>query len=165
MTRVLVAVGSNVDRERNVSSGLAALEKHFGPIRRSPVYRSTAVGFEGPDFHNLVVAFEAEESPEAVVRVLHAIEDLHGRRRNGARFAPRTLDLDVLLYGDLVRHDETLDIPREEITRHAFVLRPLADLAPCERHPELGVTFAELWASFDDPRQRLWLVRPAPPQE
>lgn len=155
MPRVFVSVGSNVDRDRNVVSGLAALEASFGAVRRSPVYRSSAVGFDGPDFYNLVVAFDSDLSPESVVRVLHGIEDEHGRRRDGPRYAPRTLDLDVLLYGMLTRHDEVIDIPREEITRHAFVLRPLAELAPQQRHPELGLTFAELWSRFDDPGQRL----------
>jgi len=160
VTTVLVSVGSNVDRERNVASGLAALEERFGPIRRSPVYQASAVGFEGADFHNLVVAFDTDEPGDAVVAALHGIEDRHGRTRGGPRFASRTLALDVLLYGALVRHDEVVNIPRPDITRHAFVLRPMADLVPRKRHPELGVTFAELWERFDDSSQRLWQVEP-----
>ncbi len=146
---VYVSIGSNVDRARNVRGALAALEAAFGALRVSPVYEGPAVGFDGPPFYNLVVGFETRQPPEAVVEALRRIEAQHGRRRGRRRFADRSLDLDILLYGDLVRHDQGLDLPRGEITRHAYVLRPLADLAGHLRHPESGRTFAELWSQFD----------------
>jgi 2-amino-4-hydroxy-6-hydroxymethyldihydropteridine diphosphokinase len=93
-----------------------------------------------------------------VVRELHAIEDRHGRRREGPRFSSRTLDIDLLLYGDRVLDEGKLQLPRDEITRHAFVLWPLAEIAPNERHPVLGVTYDELWRNFDRHKQSLWPI-------
>lgn len=148
MTRVYVSIGSNLDRRRNVRSALAALARAFGRLAVSPVYESEAVGFEGPPFYNLVVGFDTDRPLEGVAEILRAIEEAHGRRRVGPRFADRSLDLDLLLYGDLVRHDGRFDIPRPEITREAYVLRPLADIAGAARHPESGATFAELWEAL-----------------
>ena len=148
MPRVYVSVGSNLDPGRNVASALEALRARFGPLAVSTVYRCPAEGFEGPDFHNLAVAFESGEPPRRIAGALRAIEDAHGRRRDGPRFASRTLDLDLLLYGEAVIDEPGLRLPREEILRYAFVLRPLAELAPELRHPTAGRTLAELWAEM-----------------
>lgn len=145
---VYVGIGSNIEPERHVPAGLKALEERFGALRRSRVYRTRAVGFDGDDFLNLVAAFETRESPGAVAAALRSIEEAAGRRRSGVRFASRTLDLDMLLYGDRVIRSDGLDVPRGEILEQAFVLGPLAELAPRMHHPELGVSFAELWARF-----------------
>ncbi len=158
MARVYVGVGSNIDPERAVGSGLAALEAAFGNLTVSPVYRNPPVGFEGADFLNLVVGFDAGVDVETVVEELHAIEAAHGRRRDLPRFSARTLDLDLLLYADRVLDIPGLRLPREEITRHAFVLRPLADIAADERHPVLGERFADLWARLE-PRMNARLIR------
>lgn len=151
MAAVWVGIGSNIGREVNVASGLAALEREFGALRVSPIYRAAAVGMAGDEFYNLVAGFRTELAPADLVGVLHRIEAEHGRRRDPAagRCLSRTLDIDLLLYDDLVRHDEAVDVPRADILRYAFVLRPLADVAGAERHPETGATFAELWAAFD----------------
>lgn len=159
MVRVFVSIGSNVDKRHHIEAGLRDLRRGFGELRLSPVYESRAVGFEGDNFYNLVAAFDTALSLEEVSRTLTAIEDRHGRDRRLSRFGPRTLDLDLLLYGNTVRHDEEYDLPRKEITRYAFVLRPLAELAPAHRHPELGKNFAELWRAFEDHAQPLWPVR------
>jgi 2-amino-4-hydroxy-6-hydroxymethyldihydropteridine diphosphokinase len=149
MARVYVSIGSNVDRERTVLSCLRILNDVFGPLSMSNVYETPAVGFEGDDFYNLVVGFETDEDVHTLSARLRAIEAAHGRRRTGARFSARTLDLDVLTYDDLVLQDDGLEIPRGEITRYAFVLGPLAEVAGMRRHPVLGLTFGELWENFD----------------
>jgi len=146
---VFVSIGSNIDRERNVVSALKALEEHFGRLSVSSFYESDAVGFEGDPFFNLVVSFSTPLSVGEVVHQLADIERRHGRARESRKFSARTLDLDLLLYGDEILHVGKLRLPREEITRYAFMLEPLAELAPARRHPMLGLTYAELWAAFD----------------
>jgi 2-amino-4-hydroxy-6-hydroxymethyldihydropteridine diphosphokinase len=116
------------------------------------------VGFEGDNFLNLVAGLDTDQEVHDVNRQLHAIEDAHGRQRNGPRFSPRTLDLDLLLYDDLILSEDKLQLPRDEITHNAFVLRPLADIAPDLRHPVTGQTMAELWQAFDQTSQRLWPI-------
>jgi len=149
MPRVFVGIGSNIEREASVRAGVAALHAAFGELQLSSVYESEAVGFAGDAFYNLVAAFDTEASIAEVAAILADIERRCGRRRGDDKFAPRTLDLDLLLYGDAVVDDGRQHLPRDEITRYAFVLWPLAEIAPQQRHPECGATFAELWAAFD----------------
>lgn len=157
MTEVFVSIGSNIEREKNIRSGVAALRERFGELRLSTVYESEAVGFQGDPFYNLVASFETDATPEDVVAALRAIEDRHGRVRTGPRFSSRTLDIDLLLYGDAV-FDVPVVIPRKEITRNAFVLLPLAELAPDVLHPVTGSSYAALWEAFDKASQPLWPV-------
>lgn len=158
MPEVFIGAGSNVEPRRHLGAGLRALAERFGLLRLSPVYRNSPVGFEGDDFLNLVIAFETDEPVEEVASALAAIEDAHGRSRQGVKFAPRTLDLDLLLYGDLVTDGEAFQLPRDEITEYAFVLKPLADLAGEALHPVLGRSYAELWENFDGARHPLTRV-------
>lgn len=159
MARVYISVGSNIDRERHVAAALAELRAEFGEIECSTVYESEAVGFDGDNFYNLVVAFATDRGVQAVAAALRGIEDRHGRDRSGPRFSSRTLDLDLLLYDDLVTGEAGLELPRREILKNAFVLLPLAELAPDTPHPTEGRTFGELWAGFDRTKQALWPVR------
>ena len=148
MARVYLSLGSNQQPQRYLRAALDELRARFGAIDVSPAYRSKAVGFDGPDFVNLAVGLDTELSPEALNDWLHALEDRHGRRRDVPRYSDRTLDVDIVLYDDLVRRGEGhLDIPRKEL-KHAFVLRPIADIAPGLRHPVDGRSMAELWAVF-----------------
>jgi len=148
MARVYLSLGSNQQPRRYLRAALDELRARFGAIEVSPAYRSKAVGFDGPDFVNLAVGLDTELAPEALNDWLHALEDRHGRRRDVPRYSDRTLDVDIVLYGDLVRRGEGhLDIPRKEL-KHAFVLRPIADIAPGLRHPVDGRSMAELWAAF-----------------
>lgn len=158
MARAYVSIGSNMRRRANVGSALRSLEEAFGPLERSRVYESQAVGFAGEPFYNLVVGFDTELTPQALVEQLRAIEEAHGRERGPDKFAPRTLDLDLLLYDDLVLKEGRLQLPRDEITRFAFVLRPLAELLPEGRHPVSGESYGELWRAFDATDQPLWPV-------
>lgn len=145
MPCVYVSIGTNIDRERNVRYAVKALRKQFGTLAISPVYESAPVGFEGDDFYNLVVGLDTELSLRAVEQTLRQIENAHGRLRAGNKFGPRTLDIDVLLYGDVVDHTSTRDVPRREITQHAFVLKPLSKVAGDVKHPESDKTFDALW--------------------
>jgi len=159
MARVYVSVGSNIDRERYIRAGLAALRERYGPLQCSRIYESKAVGFDGDDFYNLVVGFDTEQPVRDVAAALREIEQQNARDRRAPRFSARTLDLDLLLYDDLVADAQGLQLPRAEIMRYAFVLGPLAEIAGERRHPQNGRRYAELWADFaDKAAQPMWPV-------
>lgn len=158
MARVYVSIGSNIEREANIRGGVADLQAHFGELVLSQVYESAAVGFDGDNFYNLVAAFETDRAVQEVARILHTIEDEHGRTREGPRFSSRTLDIDMLLYDDLILTEGKLELPRDEITKNAFVLWPLAEIAPELEHPVLKQSYAALWAAFDKEKQPLWPI-------
>lgn len=148
MPRVYVSIGTNIDREHNVRAAVSALRERYGALRISPVYETAAVGFDGQAFYNLVVGFDTDDSPQALRDVFQQIESDQGRRRGGERYASRTLDIDLLTWDDAVIDEPDLRLPRDEILEHAFVLRPLADIAANERHPVDGRTYGDLWSSF-----------------
>ena len=158
MTQVYLSVGSNQQAGLHVPRALDAIRSEFSPIELSPVYESIAVGFDGDNFINLVVGFDTERPLQEIDKILRQIEKSCGRKRGEERFSSRTMDLDLLIYGDFVRHDDHWDIPRQEITRNAFVLKPLAELAPEGIHPELGLSFSQLWEEGDFSNQDLWQV-------
>ncbi len=145
---VYVAVGSNVEPEQHVPAALQVLSALYGGLTCSPAYRSAPVGFHGPDFINCVVHFRTGIAPERLVCNFKSLEHLAGRRKGDGNRS-RALDLDLVLYGPAVIRRSGLDIPRPDILRYAFVLRPLAELAPNRPHPETGRTFAWHWAHFD----------------
>lgn len=150
MTRVWLSLGSNVDRERHIGAALAALRGQFGALVVSPVYDCGAVGFAGDPFLNLVVGIDTAWSVGELAAWLRALEEANGRvREPGRRFNDRTLDIDILTYGDATGVIDGVELPRGEILRHAFVLRPLADVAPEELHPVLRVGYRELLARKD----------------
>lgn len=144
-----ISVGSNLDRENSVRGGVQDLQQRFGELAISPIYESQAIGCDGPPFLNLVVGIRTPLAVSAINALLRAIEDAHGRVRGGDKFAPRTLDLDLLTYGEMVGTIDGYRLPRGELLDYAFVLAPLAVVAPDERHPELGVSYRRLWADFD----------------
>ncbi|MCP1728465.1 2-amino-4-hydroxy-6-hydroxymethyldihydropteridine diphosphokinase [Natronospira proteinivora] len=149
MAEVLVGVGSNIEPQRHVASALGALADQFGPVQASPAYQSRAVGFDGDDFINLVVRFDSSLSPLALSQALHQIEQDCGRQRGSERFAPRVIDLDILMVGDYVSDPgEQPELPRGEILHYAFVLRPLAELAPDRVHPVANCRCDALWAEL-----------------
>jgi len=158
MPRVFVGIGSNVDREHNIRAGIRALRGVFGALTLSPVYEARPVGFDGQNFYNLVAAFDTDLEADAVVRELQDIERRFGRGEGAAKLSPRTLDLDLLTYGDLCRYSGAVKVPREDIDKYAFVLWPLAEIAADLRHPATGERFCDLRAGFRGAREELWRV-------
>ena len=158
MPRVYVSLGSNIDKDRHIRQGVRELAAHYAPLTLSTVYASRAIGFEGDDFYNLVAGFDTQDPLARINATLAGIEQRSGRVRNGVRFGPRTLDLDILLYGDLVLDDGTHQLPRAEIHEYACVLCPLAEIAPRERHPVSGLTYRDMWRRFSDATQPLVAV-------
>ena len=159
MPRVHVGIGSNIDRENSIRGAVRELAAHYAPLTLSPVYESKAHGFEGDNFFNLVAGFDTAEAIERIKETLSNIESRFGRSRRENRFSARTLDLDLLLCDDIVRHDSQVNLPHPDIRRYAFVLRPLADIAPDLRNPETKLTYAEMWKQFDKDRQEIWPVK------
>lgn len=154
MTRSWLSLGSNVDRERHIRVAIGALRARFGALTISPVYDCAAVGFAGDPFINLVAGIDTDLSVGELAAWLRALEEAHGRvREPGRRFNDRTLDIDILTWGDTQGVIDGVELPRAEILKHAFVLRPLADVAPDERHPVDGRTYRELLAAKDFSRQ------------
>lgn len=148
MAEVFVAAGSNIEPQDKLRLALALLRERFGTLKVSRAYRNRAVGFSGDDFVNLAVGFSTDAAVEEVVKTLQQIEERCGRPRSAPKFAPRAMDLDLLLYDDLVR-DDGIVLPRLDLTRRAYMLGPMAEIAPSRKHPVLGITFAELWRTFD----------------
>lgn len=149
MPEAFVGIGSNLDKERHIPAVLAELASRFGPLLVSGIYENPAVGFAGPLFHNLVVGFHTHLPVSELAEILAGLETAHGRTRESGKLASHTLDLDLLLYGDEVVREGKLQLPRADTTRHAFVLEPLAEIAPDRIHPLCGESFAVLWAGFD----------------
>ncbi len=148
MTAVYVAAGSNVEPEKYLSVALRALAATYGPLTLSPAYKNKAVGFEGADFINLVVGFSTEESVAEVRRQLQKIEAACDRPPDAPKWAPRTMDLDILIFGDLVSNEPGLLIPRPDLLKRPYMLKPMADIAPHVMHPTQGKTMRELWENF-----------------
>jgi 2-amino-4-hydroxy-6-hydroxymethyldihydropteridine diphosphokinase len=144
-----ISVGSNIDKQKYIPASLVALQKCFGELKVSSIYESEPVGFSGDTFYNLVVGFNSGLDVQEVAKQLRQIELDNGRTRSCTKFSARTLDLDLILYGDLIINEEGLQIPRDEIERYAFVLEPLVEIAPTLKHPISQLTYAELWEKFD----------------
>jgi len=153
--RVYISAGSNVDAERNLKNASRALRSEYGQLSISSVYRNASYGFEGDDFLNAVMSFSTEQSPQAVLDVMTRLHHAAGREKSETRFGPRALDLDLLLYGDSVIDEPGIQIPRRDILLHGFVLGPMAELAPEQKHPVSGETMADLWGCFDQQRHPL----------
>jgi 2-amino-4-hydroxy-6-hydroxymethyldihydropteridine diphosphokinase len=158
VTQVFLGLGSNLDREKNIRAGLLALKTIFGDLTLSSIYESESVGFKGSNFYNLVVLLQTDSPIAELFETLKKIENENGRVRTGPKYSPRTLDIDILTYGDFVGVEAGVELPRAEITENAFVLLPLAELAPHEFHPLLKTSYAELWASYNQNAQVLWKI-------
>lgn len=148
MTICYVGMGSNIDKDVNIAAGLRQLEETFGLLVVSPIYQTAAVGFTGQDFLNLVVRFETLLSVYEVLDKLRHIEITQGRMPDAQKFSARQLDLDLLLYGEAIIQEASLTLPRPDIAKYLFVLQPLADIAPEEKHPVTQQTFRDMLEQF-----------------
>lgn len=149
MAKVYLGLGSNVEPQKYLRMGIRELGTQYGVLELSNIYRSKAVGFEGNDFLNLVVGLETEQTPQQIHTVIEEMHARAGRQRGESRYAPRTLDIDLLLYDDLILDEAPLRLPRSDVLKYSFVLGPLAEIAPDLRHPETGKPISEHWADFD----------------
>ena len=150
MAKAYLSLGSNQEPEQHLSRAISELQARFGPLLQSPTYCTPAEGFDGPDFLNSAAIIDSDLDVIALDAWLHALEDAHGRRRDLPRFSSRPLDIDIVFFDALVfQGPGNLQIPRPEL-RHAFVLKPLADIAPLYRDPVSAQTLATLWARHPD---------------
>jgi 2-amino-4-hydroxy-6-hydroxymethyldihydropteridine diphosphokinase len=157
MAKVYISIGSNVERDIHFVNGLKALIAVFPCYQHSSVFESEAVGFQGNPFYNSVFFTETEMALDEVCKLLKQLERDNGRKLTDKKFSPRTLDLDILLYDDVIC-EQPAQLPRHEISKNAFVLQPLAELAPDLIHPVTLQTMAEMWSQYDKSQQKLWKV-------
>lgn len=148
MPWVWVSLGSNLDRTASLRGAVHLLRERVGNLVLSSVYESASVGSPGPPFYNLVAGFATNLRVAELNRWFHEIETAFGRERTADKNAPRTLDLDLLTYGEQVGISDGQALPRDEILRYGFVLGPLAEIAPDDRHPANGRRYGELWDQF-----------------
>ena len=156
MTTLALSIGSNIDAESNIRAALNALNLEFENIRSSTTYESQAIGFDGDNFLNLVVLADTNKGLDDVTTFLKRLEDRLGRDRLQTRFSGRTMDVDILLYGNESGMFCGIELPRPEVTENAYVLQPLAELLPDVVHPATGMSYLKLWQDYDKSKQRLW---------
>ena len=160
MAKVFVGIGSNIDKHIHIPQVIEELAQRFGDMQVSPIYETSAAGFSGEDFYNLVVGLETQLSPQEVRQYLRDLEASHGRVRNSKnQFISRTLDLDQLLYGGSKINKDGVHVPSSDITNYAFVLKPLVDIAGNVQHPILKSSFSQLWKDFDKDEIELRVVQ------
>ncbi|HEN8731786.1 MULTISPECIES: 2-amino-4-hydroxy-6-hydroxymethyldihydropteridine diphosphokinase [Pseudomonas] len=155
---VYLGLGSNVEQEIHLATALEMLEEHITCLRGSPVYESVSTDPRQSPFYNLVVGGSTDLSLTEFQAWIKEIELIHGRVRSTQRFIP--LDIDILLFDDLMGIHEGIELPRAEILDRAFVLYPLQQLAPHLKHPTIGISFSELWRQLQ-PGPPLSLVLPS----
>ncbi len=148
MTRVYVALGSNTEPRKRLMQAATLLVAEFPGIRFSSCYQNVAIGFDGADFINAAAGFDSNLTLPALVTVLHHIEEQCGRKRDDAKWAPREMDLDVLLYGEMIMDSVVARVPRADLLRRGYMLGPMAELAPQLLHPEEQRTLADLWSEL-----------------
>ena len=157
--RVFVAAGSNVEPEKYLVRAAAEIVHSWHDAHFSHAYRNAAVGFDGPEFINLVTGFTTAQPLDAVIARLRAIETQCGRPRYAPKWASRTMDLDVLLFGDRVEKTTEYTLPRPDLLKRPYMLGPLAEIAPDVVHPTEGQTIGRLWQKFDQDGHEM---RPVP---
>ncbi|MDP5145229.1 2-amino-4-hydroxy-6-hydroxymethyldihydropteridine diphosphokinase [Shewanella sp. ULN5] len=157
MAKIYISLGTNIEPELHLQAGLLDLQQHFGHLSLSRVFESESVGFKGTNFLNMVACADTDMSIEDVVATFKMIEQANGRIRGEKKFSPRSLDIDLLLYNDEITR-QPVELPRGEILFNAFVLWPLAELAPDVLHPVVGLSYQTLWQQYDKQQQQLWPV-------
>jgi 2-amino-4-hydroxy-6-hydroxymethyldihydropteridine diphosphokinase len=159
MQTAYISIGSNIEPKEHIRNALIEMRATFDNVDQSSIYESEAVGFKGDNFLNLVVKIDTRLSVGELNEYLHELEDAEGRERsNGKAWDSRTLDLDVLLFADIVGEVDGLVLPRDEILEHAHVLQPLAEMAGDEIHPATDKTYEQLSAEIQFEDQKIWLI-------
>ena len=152
--RVYVGIGSNIEPIKHIKKCVQSLREEFTNLKLSPIYESSSMGFTGPNFYNLAASFDTTHDYESLKVFLNHVESSNGRSLGEVKFSSRTLDIDILYYDDLIDVDK--NIPRGEITKFDFVLRPLYDLQPGHIHPVIMKTH---YTMINDMRLQKMIVR------
>ncbi len=150
MIHVVLSLGSNINREKNIGFAVEQIHNLYGDIEISPVYETASMGFEGATFFNMVLGFKSAAAVLDIRDNLRDIEAAVGRIRGKKSFDNRFLDIDIILFGDKNLHSDGLNIPRDEIEKYAYVLKPLSDLYPTLVHPVSGINFQQMWLDFNN---------------
>jgi 2-amino-4-hydroxy-6-hydroxymethyldihydropteridine diphosphokinase len=157
LPKVFVAMGSNIDASSRMLQAALALKSHFADVRFSGCYRNPAFGFNGPDFINAAAGFESRFSIVQLLQIMRGIEAQCGREASAPKWLPRAMDLDLLLYGEVVGAGPGYTLPRPDLVKRVYMLGPLSELAPTAIYPPDGPTIGELWQQF--PRSEHTLER------
>ncbi len=150
MIHVVLSLGSNINREKNIRFAVQEISNLYDDIETSPVYETASVGFEGRAFFNLVLGFRVSTPFIEMRDKLRYIEAAAGRVRGKKSFDNRVLDIDIILFGNKNWHPDGFNVPRDEIEKYAYVLKPLSDLYPTLTHPISGINFQQMWLNFDN---------------
>ncbi|VAW42071.1 2-amino-4-hydroxy-6-hydroxymethyldihydropteridinepyrophosphokinase [hydrothermal vent metagenome] len=153
---VYLGIGSNVNKQQNIQSCIDYLQASFKYCIISPTYQSPAFGFAGNDFYNLAIKIKTHFDLHALKEWLMRLEDLHKRDRSQPRYSNRTLDIDILLFNNLIFQDDYITIPRPEIITQAYVLKPLLDISATIKHPQSHKDLLEYWQSLQ--HKQVWRV-------
>ncbi|WCP67526.1 2-amino-4-hydroxy-6-hydroxymethyldihydropteridine diphosphokinase [Vibrio tubiashii] len=150
MITTYIGIGSNIDRRKHIQAAITELNAIGSDIRLSTIYECESIGFESNAFYNLVVEMKTSLTLTEFSRQLRKIELKWGRAENAGKFEPRTVDLDIILFGDQTCSSKP-EIPRGDIFKYAFVLKPLFELCPQLVVPQDGRTIEQIWqqTSFD----------------
>jgi 2-amino-4-hydroxy-6-hydroxymethyldihydropteridine diphosphokinase len=158
MNAIYLSLGTNINRHHHLTAALNALDDLLGKLSISSIYESKSVGFDGSNFFNAAVGTYTNLTIAELSEALKFIENENGRVRSGPKFSPRTLDIDILTYANFIGVEAGTELPRAEITQNAFVLLPLAEIAPDVIHPQLQKSYIELWNHYDKNSQPLWPI-------
>lgn len=148
MITAYIGIGSNIDRRKHIHAAIEELRALGQDVRISTIFECEAVGFESHAFYNLVVEMKTELSLTEFSRQLRDIELKWGRAADAGKFEPRTVDLDIILFGDQVSSAKP-ELPRSDIFKYAFVLQPLMELCPQLVVPQDGRTIEQIWQQSD----------------
>lgn len=156
MPKILLGIGSNINREENIRSGMDVLPRFVGDMKISPVYESPAYGFSGENFYNLAVSGDTEHPLDELIHLLREVEFAHGREKQTSKFSSRQLDIDILMYGSKVGEFYGVTLPRVEILSRAYVLKPMSDIEPDYLYPQSDKCLRDLWLEFNGDKRQLW---------